>query len=265
MPFVQVGDLRTHYEISGKGAPLTLIMGLAGDLSWWERLLPELQSDFRVLTFDNRGAGRTDKPNSNYTIAAMAADTEGLLEALDIPQSHVFGISMGGMIAQEFALLFPQRLNRLALGCTHPGGRGMRAPLPEAVQKLTETTGKSVREIAENVMTVLFSASFRRRDPVCIQRLIELYVANPPSGKGFTRQFWATLAHNAIDRLPTLTQPTLIITGDADELIPSVNAQLLQSLIPLSKLVLMPGAGHLFFIEEPVETARLLKEHFLGA
>ena len=133
MPVAQVGNLRMHYQIKGEGPPLVMIMGLNGDITWWDRLLTELAGDFRLLLFDNRGAGLTDKPNEKYTISMLAEDTVGLMEEVGIQQAHVFGISMGGMIAQEMALAFPDHVNGLVLGCTHSGGEGLHAPAREAI------------------------------------------------------------------------------------------------------------------------------------
>jgi pimeloyl-ACP methyl ester carboxylesterase len=139
MPFLKVGDLNMHYHVRGKGPPLVLIMGLSGDLTWWERLAALLDTHFRLVLFDNRGAGLTDKPEEKYSIGLFASDTIGLMDALGVSRAHMFGVSMGGMIAQEVALRYPGRVERLALGCTHSGGQGFIMPSPEAIQKMTLT------------------------------------------------------------------------------------------------------------------------------
>src|SRR5262249_55380769 len=124
MPKIRVDDIDIHYEVRGKGAPLLLIMGSQGNLDWWpEELKQGLEKHFRLIMFDNRGAGRTGEVDGQYRIPQMADDAAGLLEALEIPRAHVFGVSMGGMIAQEFALRHPKRVDHLVLGCTHPGLR----------------------------------------------------------------------------------------------------------------------------------------------
>lgn len=265
MPFVRVGKLRMHYRIEGEGPPLVMIMGLNGDVTWWDRLVPELYHHFRLILFDNRGAGLTDKPNERYTIPMLAEDTVGLMEQIGIRQAHVFGISMGGMIAQEMALVYADHVKGLVLGCTHSGGRGLHAPSREAIQKLTDSRGKSLQAFAEQILSVLFSPSFVQRNPAYIRRLVQHYVSAPPSGKGFSRQFLAVLGHNAYDRLPLIRHPTLILAGDADALLPPENSAVLCSRIPGARLVMIPGAGHAFFIEDPVTTADLLKEHLLAA
>ena len=123
MPFVQVNDLKIYYEEYGAGTPLLLVMGLGATVLGWS--LPQvkrLATKHRVILFDNRGAGQTDKPRGPYTMPQLAADAVGLLDALSIGRAHVFGVSMGGMIVQHIALDYPQRVRSLILGCTGAGG-----------------------------------------------------------------------------------------------------------------------------------------------
>jgi pimeloyl-ACP methyl ester carboxylesterase len=264
MPFCNVGNLRMHYRIVGEGPPLLLIMGLSGDLTWWGPLTRRIKEDFQVVLFDNRGAGLTDKPEEKYSIPLFAADAVGLLDALGIPKAHVFGVSMGGMIAQELVLRYPGRVDRLVLGCTHPGGEGFTMPSDETVKMLTVTRGKSLEEIARQNMTVLFGPKVQKEHPHLIEFMIQRYVENPPPQKPLTQQFFALLGHDCYDSLPGIRKPTLIMTGDSDVLIPPENAEALRSRIPGSHLVCLPGAGHAFFVEDPEETAKVLKEHLLG-
>ncbi len=247
----------------GKGPLLVLIMGLSGDLTWWEPLARELEEDFQLLLFDNRGAGLTDKPDEKYTIPMFASDTVGLMAALGIPSAHVFGVSMGGMIAQEIALCYPDRVNHLVLGCTHAGGPGFILPSADAVQAMTLTRGKSLEEIARQNMTILFGPKFREENQDVLEALIRRYVENPPPRKPFTQQLWAAIGHNAYERVQGIRAPTLVLTGDADVLVPPENSETLQARIPGSRLVRLPGAGHVFFIEDPKGTAEILKAFLL--
>lgn len=265
MPFLKVGDLNMHYHVRGKGPPLVLIMGLSGDLTWWERLAGRLEDRFRLILFDNRGAGLTDKPEQKYSIPLFASDTTGLMDGLGVSRAHVFGVSMGGMIAQEVALRYPGRVERLALGCTHSGGQGMIMPSAEAIQKMTLTRGKSLEEIGRQIISILFSPSFQARDPQCIETMVRRYVSNPPERKAFTSQFWAVLGHNCFDRLQEIRKSTLLLTGDEDVLVPPDNSRVIESRIPGSRLLILPGAGHAFFIEDPDRTAHHLIKHFLDS
>ncbi len=263
MPFCDAGSLRMHYRITGQGPPLVLIMGLSGDLTWWDPLARELEKSFRLLLFDNRGAGLTDKPEDRYTIPMFASDTVSLMTALGIPKAHIFGVSMGGMIAQEIALRHPDRVDHLVLGCTHAGGKGFTMPSAESVQAMTLTRGKSLEEIARQNMTILFGPRFRRENRAFVEAMMARYVENPPPRKPFTQQFWAAIGHDCHDRLEEIRQPTLILTGDADILVPPENSKTLRALIPGSRLVHLEGAGHVFFIEEVEKTAQILREHLL--
>src|SRR5215469_332193 len=137
MPRQRVGDIEIYYEIHGT-APQTLVMvrGLGSNLTAWYEQTPEFARHFRVLIFDNRGAGRTDKPDAPYAIQQMASDTAGLLDALKIDRVALLGISMGGMIAQEFALAHQDRLSCLVLACTHFGGKEAVSAKPDVINAL---------------------------------------------------------------------------------------------------------------------------------
>ena len=137
MPVANIKGMNLHYRVWGVGEPLLLIMGYRGSgFMWGEEFVTPLSRYFQVITFDNRGTGLSDKPDTVYTIPMMADDAAGLLSALGIERAHVFGVSMGGMIAQELALRHPKRVKRLILGCTTCGGpQAVRAPL-EVLAKL---------------------------------------------------------------------------------------------------------------------------------
>src|SRR5450755_188991 len=136
MPFAQSDATRIYWEESGRGEPLLLIMGLGYAHQMWFRTRPVLDAEYRTVVFDNRGVGKSDVPAGAYSIAQMAADAASVLDAAHIERARVFGISMGGMIAQEFALSHPERVERLILGCTNCGGPHVIPAAAEVLQIL---------------------------------------------------------------------------------------------------------------------------------
>ncbi len=262
MPTVKVGDINMYYEVHGEGEPLVLIMGLGGDITRWWRILPVLAKEFRVIAFDNRGVGRTDKPDIPYTMAMMADDIAGLMDVIGIDAAHIFGISLGGMIAQNLALRHPQRIISLILGCTRCGGShsitdesgGESALNPELIELLTP------EERARQMLPFLWSQEFIDNNPEIVEQQIALSRDNPIDLTGYTRQLEAANTHNTYDRLPEIKLPTLVIAGDADRLIPHQNSPLIASRIPGAELVILEGMGHGFYTEAVNETSSVIMD-----
>lgn len=250
MPALKVNGIEIYYEVHGQGDPLVLIMGLRRNAEWWYRQLPTLSQHFKVLTFDNRGAGRSEKPVMEYTIKLFADDTKGLMEALNIKEAHILGISMGGYIAQELAINYPEFVRSLILGCTSAGGERAVLMSPERLKKFTAIEGLSPEEILKKDMDIYFSDRFIEGHPEKIKEFIEtsLRYYQPPDA--FERQFAACLKHDTVNRLNHITMPTLIMSGDDDPLVPPENSRILKELILHSELYLFPRCRHCLFIEE---------------
>jgi len=261
MPIAKVGDINIYYEIHGKGEPLVLIYGYAGDSGLWFRQIPILSKKYRVIAFDNRGVGRSDKPDIPYTMAMMAADISGLLDAVGIDAAHIFGISMGGMIAQHFALDYPQRVISLILGCTFCGGVHIIQPKPESVAALFDferLKKMTPEEIVRQLIPFLFSQEFIEKNPDIIEKRVAKSLEYPLLLHGFTRQAEAIAGHDTYELLPRIKSPTLVVAGDNDRLIPVENSRILASRIPEAELVILKGVGHEFFIEAAEETNRIV-------
>jgi pimeloyl-ACP methyl ester carboxylesterase len=258
MPVARVGDIDIHYEIDGQGPPLLLIMGLGGQASsWGDDLLSLLAAHFQVIRFDNRGCGLSDKPEAGYTIATMADDAGGLLEAIGCQRAHVFGISMGGMIAQELALRHPQRLHGLVLGCTACSWINGVGPAPEVVALMVPAPGLDPEEQVRRAWPAIASQEFidSAEGHDFLERMLAKSLENPTPMETLMRQAAAVQAFESFERLPEIQAPTLIIGGDRDLLIPPQNSHILRERIPNSRLAVIPGAGHVFFWEQPKETA----------
>lgn len=249
MPKVKANGIDIYYEIHGRGEPLVLIMGLRRNAEWWYRQLPALSEHFQVLVFDNRGAGRSDQPQEDYSMALFADDTAALMKALGLSSAHVLGISMGGYIAQELALNYPQRVRRLVLGCTGPGGRLAVHMTSERMAKFTANEGLTPAEILRKDLDILFSEDFIRNETKKIEEFAEISLRYYQPPESFLRQLDACRRHDTLDRLHRVTQPTLILTGDDDPLVPPGNSLLLKERIPKARLERFPGGRHCFFME----------------
>lgn len=268
MPAEKVGDLNIYYETHGKGEPLLLIMGYGANSRWWKPQIPVFSQEYQVIAFDNRGVGQSDKPDIPYTIEMMEEDTVGLLETLGIDAAHVFGVSMGGLIAQEFALRHPDKVISLILACTTPGGRNAVMLNEEAMtfvfdqerrQKLT------LEEQAREWPPLLFTQEFIDKNAELMDRFIASILKYPTPAHGYQRQGEAMMRFNAYDRLPEIKAPTLVMAGTADRIIPVENSRIIASRIPGAELVIFENMGH-GFLGEAVEEANkavldFLKQH----
>ena len=262
MPKTKVNEIEMYYEIHGEGEPLFLIMGLGGETTRWFSILPLLAEHFRVITFDNRGAGKSGKPDIPYTMEMMSGDIAGLMDILEIEKSHVFGISLGGMIAQSFALLYPDRIASLILGCTRCGGTHSVVDRSPGVSVLDPSLIESMlpEERAVEMMPALWSREFIDSHPEIVDMHIDYAKNNPIDPVGYRRQLESVNTHDTWTRLPEIKAPTLVIAGDADLLIPVENSRVLASRIPDSELVILPGMGHGFYTEAHEETARAITD-----
>jgi pimeloyl-ACP methyl ester carboxylesterase len=262
MPTAQLRDILVYYEEAGAGDPLVLIMGLGGDLQGWALQVPELAKHFRVITFDNRGVGRTSSPDRPYSITGMAADTLALMDQLGIQKAHVLGFSMGGYIAQELALAHPERVDRLILLATAPAIDGYGRTV---VRSLIDVRRSNMsREQSVRLTSALLYSPELLDDEARYERSILNSLANQwaQQDHAFIRQAQAILGFDARDRLANLKQPTLVVGGVDDVLVPIRNARKLAELIPNATLKELPG-GHVGAMEYPHEYNTAFVE-FLG-
>ncbi|WP_242637911.1 MULTISPECIES: alpha/beta hydrolase [Bacillaceae] len=251
MPFVNHENIRLYYEIHGQGEPLLLIMGLGYHSLSWHRTLPALAKHFQVIVFDNRGVGKSSMPEKPYSIEIMANDARAVLDAASVKSAHVFGISMGGMIAQRLALAYPERVRSLVLGCTTAGGSTHVQPSPEISELMVARAALTgtPEENAWAAAPIVYSQSFIQKYPELIQEDIEKRIEMVTPPHCYLSQLQACLAHDTSNELDKITIPTLVIHGDADELVPYKNGVNLAEKIQRAELFTIPGAGHIFFTE----------------
>jgi pimeloyl-ACP methyl ester carboxylesterase len=272
MPIAHVNEVDLYFEEEGSGEPLLLIMGLAADSLAWVFQRPAFAQRYRTIVFDNRGVGRSSKPPGPYTTAQMARDTKGLLDALGISRAHVLGVSMGGMIAQELALQFPESVRSLVLACTYAApDAGVLATRDALVTQLggrvapdgtieVDLSRLDPLQFFQTLMPLVFNPDFLARE---LPRLMELFASSLQYGfspQGILGQVAAVLTHNTEDRLAQIRVPTLVLTGDADRLVPPAYSERLAALIPGAKLVKIPGGSHAFNLEQPEAFNRAVLE-----
>jgi 3-oxoadipate enol-lactonase len=263
MSSAQINGIEMYYEEHGHGDPLLLIMGLAADSVAWMFQLPAFSEHYRTIVFDNRGVGRTSKPAGPYSIAQMADDAAGLLDAAGIQRAHVVGVSMGGMIAQELALRHPQRLRGLVLGCTYAkpdagveqqmesslaffgGSRGADGQIHVDLSKVDPMS------FFQHLLPTVFNAQFIMAELPKLMQVFSGALQYGFSMDAILAQVAATQGHNTLDRLAQIKAPTLVITGDSDLLIPPTNSDTLAAKIPGATLVKLPGGSHGFNFETP--------------
>ena len=239
-----------HYEMHGQGNPLVMIMGLRRNTEWWYHQIPHLSKHFKVISFDNRGAGRSDKPDMAYSIRLFADDTAELMESLAVESAHILGVSMGGYIAQELAINYPAKVRSLLLGCTGCGGERAVLMSEERMKKFTANKGLSPEEILRKDMDLYFSHRYIRENPEAVKKFVEISMRYYQPPEAFFRQFDACLKHDTAERLKTISAPTLILSGDDDPLVPPENSRILKELMPKADLVFFEGCRHCFFMEE---------------
>jgi 3-oxoadipate enol-lactonase len=262
MPRLPVAGSELHYERRGVGEPLLLIQGMGGNVRHWgEPFLRELERDFELILYDHRGVGRSGPWPDDASTVDLAADALVLLDELEFERAHVFGISMGGMVAQELALSVPGRLATLTLGATTAGGTQSRPTSQEVVSALTAAVLSGNRERVlrtgfEFVVSRAYAGSATNYS--AFAAAAAEYPATIPV---LMSQRKAVVEHDAYGRLRGLNVPTLVIHGTADQMLSAVNADLLASLIPGARLELLEGVGHLFFWEQPEISAQLIREH----
>jgi len=228
-----------------------LVQGLGFDRSGWDPVAVQLQRHFRLLLIDNRGCGRSDVPEQQFTVEDMGRDVVATLDAAGIRQAHLVGASLGGMVAQEVAIGRPDRVDHLVLACTTPGWP-YGYPMPPAGTRLMAATRLAPPEVAlrRHVENALAADTVARR-PELVDRLIRHQQARPNDPLGWSALATAGARYAGHLRQKQIAAPTLVLQGEADTVVDPRNAGLLGSLIPDSSLVMLPGLGHLFFWEDP--------------
>ena len=251
MTTVSANGIDIFYRHDGVGPDLVLIMGLGGHSGAWAPNLAAFAKHFRTLAFDNRGAGRTSAPDEPYSIRGMADDTAALMDALDIRHAHVVGVSMGGMIAQEFAINHPEKVDRLVLACSRARTGELRKRVSVAQRALWEA-GVS-RDAISAIQQPWGRTSATLQDERAPLDVLDLQAKDPYpiATHAYLRQLDATMDHDTLERLGQIRAETLVLVGAEDLLTPPYESAELARHIPGAELRILPRGGHGFNAEYP--------------
>ena len=262
------GELRIAYELRGtlhrRRRWLTLIQGLGFDSYGWGPVLGKFAEHFRLVLMDNRGSGRSDIPSRSLKIADMAQDVVSVFDHAGIRRSNVLGASLGGMVAQELAVLHPGRVSRLALACTTPGWP-FAFPMPASSALLTTALRRLPREVAlRRLVQNALSPQTLKHHPELVERLVTYQQSRPVDHRAWSAQALAGASYAGRLTQSRIRAPTLVVHGGEDKVVDPRNGKLLADRIPGAQLVVFPGLGHLLFWEDPENFAAAVTEFLLS-
>jgi len=276
MPFAELDGFKICYYVFGEGELLILISGLGMDNTGWIYQVPVFKDFFKVIIFDNRGIGKSSRTMGPYTIKMMADDVVNLMKYLNIKNAHILGSSMGGMIAQEIAINYPLRVNKLVLCSTSPRPRqlflkklseGLKDLLNDKIEDVIEVDSK--KEIFEKAISYILlqavSEDFLKKNKKFVEETLKRYLSNPYYVETFLKQVRAIRWHNTLDRLNLIEAETLILAGDKDKLVSPENAKILAERIPNSKVKIFKNVGHAMHLEIPEKFNKTVLDFLRGS
>jgi pimeloyl-ACP methyl ester carboxylesterase len=250
VPKVKVGDINMYYEIHGKGEPLVFIDGCNMCHKVLYHHVPVYAKEFKVISYDNRGVGKSDKPDIPYSLELMAKDLAGLMDVIGINKAHLMGYSMGGRIAEEMAMNYPDKIISLVLVCPVTWSVELHnQPILPKEEELKAWYTRPAEIKARNFVENVLSQEFLGKNPKLKEKLVETIARGygPPHA-----QYWHFYASRTCDnyaRLPQINAPTLIISGSADKTVTPDNIRLLKAKLPDAELVMMENMPHFLFVE----------------
>ena len=243
--FAKVNGVNIAYTVQGEGPPLVLVMGYRlNSTAWPATFIAQLAQRFTVITLDNRGTGSSDKPVTGYAIANMARDVRGLLDELKFERVHMLGYSMGGAIAQEFVRQFPDRVKGLILCATMAGGPSATYATQPVVRVMRDLDGLTPEQAARRIWSVTYAPGYLDKHRALAEEQMRREIALPTPLHAADLQFQAFAEFDCSQQLADIRTPTLVLTGDLDQLISPKNSLKMASLIPGARLTILPGGGH---------------------
>ncbi|MCB2188504.1 MAG: alpha/beta hydrolase [Deltaproteobacteria bacterium] len=260
MPHLPIDDTELYYEVAGEGTPLVMIRGVGSTLGQWFAQVPDFARGHRVVTFDNRGVGRSSRGSAAITAPRLAADVRALLAGLSALPAHVLGVSLGGMIAQELALSYPEAVRSLVLVATHCGGQDNEPTTPEAMAAFTRVVTGTATDPQADLLSAMFAPGAAQRLPLVVARYFHVSSLETAPPQVMQEQYQAVRGFDACGRLPGLACPTLVLCGRQDGMIPPGNSRRLAGLIPGARLEMVDQAGHQVLLEQAAPCNELVLE-----
>ena len=259
MPFARNGTVKLYWESIGQGPAVLLVAGRGMTVDGWWATIPVLADSFRVITFDNRDTGRSSRLSLPYSVAQMAEDAVAVLDAAGEQCAHVYGISLGSLVAQEVALRHPERVEALVLGASSAGGFAAYMPSSFVSSFFTRAGAMTVEEAEWAAVSLTYGEKTRRLHPERIFTDIAHRLTSPLPPAASLRQAAAVTAHDAYDRLNQVAAPTLVVRGGRDPLVPQAWAEEIVRRLPRGELRVLPGLGHTINYTAPREFIAALR------
>lgn len=244
---------RLAFETAGSGQPLVLIPGFASGIWCWTHQIGPLSERFEVVTFDPRGIAGSDSGERAATISQIADDVAALLDHLDLDSAHILGISFGGFVAQDLALRFPSKVQKLVLACTSFGGTEHVAPSAEVLMAFASTKGLNSAGRIRQYLSMAFQPNFQVEHADVVDAFCDAREKNVVPEEVYLQQLTSAMGFDFAGAAKTIGADTLVLTGDADTVVPTANSVNLAAAIPNATLTAVEGAGHMFFIERADE------------
>ncbi len=245
------GGTRLYWESRGTGEPVLLIHGLGLSGGAWWRTVEALCPTLRVITFDHRGIGQSESLMPAFTTEAMADDAASILDELSLESAHVYGFSLGGMVAQQLALRHPRRVRSLILGATQAGGRHAVPADRDVLEFFRQRPNLGFEQAARASVAYNYAPGFREQHPDRIEEDIEWRLGQRFDAHAYRAQLFAAALHNCYGRLDRIEVPTLVVHGTDDRVIPVDNAHLMAERLPNCRLTELESTGHLYVTEVP--------------
>jgi 3-oxoadipate enol-lactonase len=261
MPHASANGVNLYYEIHGEGDPVILVGGLGSQAESWATQIPIYSKHFKVIVFDNRGAGRSDKPEGRYTTEELADDARALMDALNIENAHVVGKSMGGMIGQWLAIKYPERVRKLVMGCSSASRDEVGNVILRMGREIASKVG--MRAVWLMALYLGYTRKYIEKNISSLNSVLNAIPETTEALSGYIGQSYAVEGHNTTELLHKIKAPTLVMLGECDMTTSPMRTRELSDLIPGSRLKSFEGVGHGFWRERQEEADELVLEFLL--